>query len=310
LNRILVLRGGALGDFILTLPAIKLLRDAFPQAHLEILGYQHVIALAEKRFYADAIRSIEYGALAGFFAKDAALSPELAAHFGSFDLVLSYLFDPDAIFETNLKRCGTKRFIAGPAKLTGNEHAAQQLAQPLERLGLRLENRAAKIYLSEGDRELARGFLRDAGQPFIALHPGSGSETKNWPIQNWIEFGKFFLAQDRNILVVSGEADEERVRVLESTWDPERVQFAKHLPLPQVAALLENSTFVGHDSGISHLAAAVGARCILLFGPTDPVIWAPANASVTVLQTSERNLRSIGVEPVAAALRAARSSSR
>ncbi|MEY2499591.1 MAG: heptosyltransferase, partial [Verrucomicrobiota bacterium] len=66
MNRILVIRGGAIGDFILTLPAIKLLRDGFPSAHLEILGYQHIIVLAEKRFYADAIRSIEHRALAGF----------------------------------------------------------------------------------------------------------------------------------------------------------------------------------------------------------------------------------------------------
>ena len=70
MNRILVIRGGAIGDFILTLPAIKLLRDRFPRAHIEILGYKHIIALAENRFYADAIRSIESGSLAAFFAKD------------------------------------------------------------------------------------------------------------------------------------------------------------------------------------------------------------------------------------------------
>ena len=58
-QRILVIRGGAIGDFVLTLPAIKLLRDRFPDAHIEILGRKHIIALAEKRFYADATRSIE-----------------------------------------------------------------------------------------------------------------------------------------------------------------------------------------------------------------------------------------------------------
>ena len=64
LSRILVIRGGAIGDFILTLPAIKLLRDAFPCAHLEILGYRHIISLAEVSGYANATRSIEYGPLA------------------------------------------------------------------------------------------------------------------------------------------------------------------------------------------------------------------------------------------------------
>jgi len=67
--RLLVIRGGAIGDFILTLPAIKLLREAFPAAQLEILGYQHIVALAERRWYADATRSIEYSAMAGFFVR-------------------------------------------------------------------------------------------------------------------------------------------------------------------------------------------------------------------------------------------------
>ena len=51
-GRILVIRGGAIGDFILTLPAIRLLRENFPDAHIEILGYEHIIALADGRYYA------------------------------------------------------------------------------------------------------------------------------------------------------------------------------------------------------------------------------------------------------------------
>ena len=57
--RILIIRGGAIGDFILTLPAIKLLRENFPDAHIEILGYRHIVAVAEGRFYAESARSIE-----------------------------------------------------------------------------------------------------------------------------------------------------------------------------------------------------------------------------------------------------------
>ena len=54
-----MIRGGAIGDFILTLPALKALRDARPHAHIEILGYKHIAVLAENRFYAQAVRSIE-----------------------------------------------------------------------------------------------------------------------------------------------------------------------------------------------------------------------------------------------------------
>ena len=82
-----MIRGGAIGDFILTLPAIKALRDAYPNAHIEILGYKHIAALAENRFYAQGVRSIESAQLSRFFARDCDLPPDLANYFAGFDLV-------------------------------------------------------------------------------------------------------------------------------------------------------------------------------------------------------------------------------
>jgi len=302
MNRILVIRGGAIGDFVLTLPAIKLLRDRFPSARIEILGNKYIIVLAEKRFYADAIRSIEEGPLARFFAKGAVLPAELIAYFSSFDLILSYLFDSDEIFRENLTRCPIREVIAGPSKLSGHEHAAIQLARPLEQVGLHLQDSVAKIYPSREDREFARSFLGNTSARLIALHPGSGSETKNWPIENWRELGEHLFATDRRVLVIAGEADEERARLLETAWKDKPVRFAQHLPLPHLAALLEHSLFVGHDSGVSHIAAAVGARSILLFGPTNPDVWAPANSNVTVLRAPEGDLRLLDVESVIEAI--------
>ena len=302
MNRILVIRGGAIGDFILTLPAIKLLRDRFPRAHIEILGNTHIIALAENRFYADAIRSIESGPLATFFAKDAALPAALTEYFGSFDLILSYLFDPDGIFQNNLKRCGIKMFIAGPPKLSGHEHAALQLARPLEQIGLHLQNPAARIYPTGLDRNFARDLLGHSSKPVIALHPGSGSETKNWPIEKWKKLGEHLFSTDRTLLLIAGEADEERWRLLETAWKDKPVRFAKNLALPHLAALFETLVFIGHDSGVSHIAAAAGARSILLFGPSDPAVWAPANDNVTVLQAPKGDLRLLTVHKVIEAI--------
>jgi lipopolysaccharide heptosyltransferase III len=306
MNRILVIRGGAIGDFVLTLPAIKLLRDEFPQARIEVLGYRHIVALAERRFYADATRSLESGLLASFFANDTTLPVESAEYFGSFDLILSYLFDPDGIFHNSLKRCGADALIIGPSKLIEPEHAALQLARPLEQIGLRLKHPAARIYPSDADREFARNFLSDVTTPFIALHPGSGSETKNWPVENWEKLGEQLFATERSVLVITGEADKERLEVLETAWNDKPVRFARNLPLPHLAALFEDSVFIGHDSGISHIAAAAGARSILLFGPTDPAVWAPANAGVTVLRAPGGDLNSLAVDDVIAALKKTR----
>src|SRR3954469_7383678 len=258
MNRILVIRGGAIGDFVLTLPAIKLLRDNFPRAHLEILGYPHIAALAENRFYAEAVRSIEAGQLARFFARGSELPAELVDYFSSFELIVSYLFDPDEIFEENVRRCGAEDFLACSPKLSGRKHAARELARPLERLGLFLTHAAAQLYPSAADRELARDFLSARPRPILAVHPGSGSATKNWPIKKWQQLAEWLLASHcaASLLVIGGEADERQVKALRETLPASAVTFAMALLLPHLAAVLEQcALFIGHDSGVSHIAA-------------------------------------------------------
>jgi heptosyltransferase-2 len=301
--RILVIRGGAIGDFILTLPAIRLLRENFPDARLEILGYQHIVALAEGRYYADATRSIEYGAMAGFFVPHSELAPDLAEYFASFQQIVSYLFDPEEHFEKNLRRAGAKHILRAFAKIDDSQHAARQLARPLESLALYLEDHAAIVHPSEADRQFAARFLAECDdRPLLALHPGSGSPRKNWPLESWARLGRELL--DRvprpQLLLVGGEADHERLDALCAVWPDAPILVARDLALPHLAALLARARlFVGHDSGISHLAAAVGAPCLLLFGPTDPTIWAPANPLVRVIAAPEGDLSVLSVEMVA-----------
>ena len=308
MNRILVIRGGAIGDFILTLPALKALRDARPQAHMEILGYKNIAVLADERFYAQAVHSIEYGPLARFFARNSELPAEFADYFASFDLIVSYLYDPDQIFETNLRRCGVQNLICGPARIVENAgHAARQLARPIEALGINVVDLAERIFPSIEDRDFAREFLASLPQPIIAIHPGSGSREKNWPLENWISLfsaGSHFADLER-VLVISGEADKAQADQLVREWKNRDVRFAKNLPLPRLAAVLERSIFIGHDSGISHLAAAADANCILLFGPTDPNVWAPKNENVQVFRSPGGKLDDLRIETVEAALAAA-----
>jgi heptosyltransferase-3 len=306
MNRILIIRGGAIGDFILTLPALKTLREACPHAHIEILGYKHIAVLAENRFYAQAVRSIEYGPLSGFFAKNSELPAELADYFATFDLIISYLYDPDGIFENNLRRCRVKNLLCGPAKIVKtSDHAARQLARPIEELGIRVVDLTEKIFPSEEDRQFGREFLQTPSQPIIAIHPGSGSWEKNWPLQNWIQLfsaERWHVEKRPSLIVISGEADKAQAAQLEHTWKDQDIRFAKNLPLPHLAGMLEDSIFIGHDSGISHLAAAAGANCILLFGPTDPNVWAPRNENVRVLRAQSSKLSDLGIALVESAV--------
>jgi heptosyltransferase-3 len=293
-GRILVVRGGALGDFVLTLPALALVRRNFPDTEIEILGYPHIASLAEGRHYAGRVRSIEYAALAGFFARNGTLDKALCEYFAGFGQVISYLYDPDGIFEANLRSSGVKHYLAAYGKPAAR-HAALEWAAPLEKLALFLEDPAARLYPTHGDLAEATQWLGpvpDGGRR-LALHPGSGSASKNWRVEGWAAVGERFWEENPSgeIVLVGGEADQDALVYLEAAWAGKRVRRATGLRLPLLAAVLaECGHYAGHDSGVSHVAAAAGAHCVLLFGPTDPNIWAPANAGVRVIRAPLGNL--------------------
>jgi len=294
----LIIRGGAIGDFVLTLPALRLLREGFPGCRIEIVGYRHICSVAEGRYYADAVRSIEYAPMAGFFNPRSELDPALSDYFAGFGQVVSYLFDPDGFFEGNLRRCGVKNLISGDPRITGGQHAARQLARPMESLALFLDDEAARIFPADDDRAAAELVLRGLPSPLVAIHPGSGSEKKNWPLRFWKELISGIARSDATILVISGESDSGRVGELKKEF-PGRLVFLENLPLSTLGAVLARCTFfIGHDSGISHLAAAAGAGCMLLFGPTDPAVWAPRNPGVNVLRSPAGIMHNLPVEDV------------
>ncbi len=300
-GRILVIRGGAIGDFILTLPAIGLIRQNLPDVRIEILGYPSVTPLALSPNYADAVHSIEYAPLAGFFSRKPNLDSDMSAFFSGFQQVISYLYDPDAIFENNLRAAGVKNLLTGPGKLGDDIHAVHQLARPLENLAFFLEDTSAKYEELESDRLAVDAVLQNLPSPFVAIHPGSGGKKKIWPVENWRQVIKLLLAEGKSVVLVGGEADRENLASLEADF---RIPVIENLPLRTLGALLSRSElFLGHDSGISHLAAATGVPCLLLFGPTDPEIWAPLNPNVRVVLSTDGTMDGITPESVGTELK-------
>jgi ADP-heptose:LPS heptosyltransferase len=290
-NKILVIRGGAIGDFILTLPVLAALRAQFPNTQLELLGYPHIAQLAQAGKLVDAIHSIDARPLAGFFARRGQLNPKLADFFSSFAIIISYLYDPDQIFQENIARVSKAQFIAAPHRPDerAGTHATDVFLQPLRRLAIFDADPTPRLNLPSSNK-----------QPIIALHPGSGSEKKNWPEANWRELIQK-LGVGARLLLVGGEAEEGRLERLAAVAP---CQIARSLPLAGLAARLSAcSLFVGHDSGISHLAAALGVPTIVLWADTAEDVWRPRGDQVTVI----RNLGQISVETV---LNAVQSTSR
>lgn len=297
-GKILVIRGGAIGDFILTLPVLSALRKNFPGVRLEVLGYPHVARLALAGQLADGVRSIEAGPLAGFFAAGTQLDTGLRNYFASFAVIVSFLYDPDAIFQTNVSSCFHGQFIAGPHRPdeAAGIHATHTFLKPLERLAIFGADAVPRLRL-ETDSSITRGAC-------LAVHPGSGSESKNWPEPRWAGFlDRLVQETPWRLLLAGGEAEGTRLERLAAALPADRVEVARSLPLVELAGRLAACRgFVGHDSGISHLAAALELPTLVLWGHTSEAVWRPQGTHVRVLRPP-KGLATLPVEEVLAAVK-------
>ena len=303
MRRILILRGGALGDFIVTLPALATLRAAYPSAVIELAGNAPAAALAVSRGLLDAAHSQHESRWAALY-NSAPLRPDFATWLTSFDLILNFWPDPDATLARHFRDLSAPIFLTSSAHPTHAPAAAHYCA-PLRTLGLPKTDFFHPL-LARADARPFRGSDLSAlnsqlstSSP-IALHPGSGSPQKNWPLPRWLELAAWLRsAHAAELFIITGEAESPASRAALAPLGTN----AHALPLEDLVTRLTTCRyFIGHDSGISHLAAACGVPSLLLFGPTDPAIWAPPAEHVTVLRRSP-SLGSISLPDVQSALR-------
>ncbi|MCD5390464.1 glycosyltransferase family 9 protein [candidate division NPL-UPA2 bacterium] len=288
ISRILVIRGGALGDFILTLPAITFLRGHYPKAHLEIMGYHSMATLAET--YVDKISSIDQAELAPFFLKNGELPLRLIDYFRRFHLVVSYLSDPDSIFLRNLRRATSARILTGrPIPSDGNhQHAASHLLEALKPLGADGADTIPRVILNDGQRHWASQFwVKHRLDSVVAIHPGSGGEKKRWAEEKFAQVSDWVASRHKTkVLLIQGEADSRTASEVMSLVRSEKPLLIKDLGLIHLGAILERCPlFLGNDSGITHLAAAIGTPTVALFGPSNPDLWGPRGRRVAVLRS-------------------------
>lgn len=288
MQRILVLRGGALGDFLVTLPALALLRGRWPAAAIELVGNVTAAQLALERGWVAAVHSQHERRWAALYGSDP-LPPALCGWLDTFDLVINFWPDPDAELGRRFPTRPGQQFLQAPA-LPGSAPAAAHYCAPLAALGLESDNYHHLI-------APLVPIAAPAERP-ILIHPGSGSPRKNWPQENWLELIRQLPPP---VVLVLGEAESHPWRGI----DLPGVSRLEARPLEElVAHFSQCRLFLGHDSGVSHLAAACGAPCLLLFGPTDSAIWAPPSPRVKVIGPVG-DLNSLAVPAVRQAVAAA-----
>ncbi len=178
-----------------------------------------------------------------------------------------------------MKSCFTGQFVVGPHRPHDETtHATDLLLSPLKALA---------IFDADPQPRLALHTQEALQGNWIAIHPGSGSEKKNWPIEAWIELARSLQTNPGcNLLLVGGEAEGNKLEKLKASLDSGRVKVLKNQPLVEVARHLSAcEAYIGHDSGISHLAAALGLKGLILWGETNASIWRPRSPRMQLLES-------------------------
>ncbi len=302
---ILILKLDHIGDFVVALPALRHLRDAFPDAILTLvcgpwnaqlassLGwFDHVVAF---NAYDDA-RRIDPADQAGRLARFAALG------LGGFDLAIDMRHEPDtrpllvavdaaarAGFQAPRSAGGDRLDLVVP----DSQDALTAIGVPPLHAAVRMETLAATVAAqfarrtSAEARKLLRKIPPISPTRYVVLAPGAGAPIKRWPIERLTDLARALV--DRfgvDIIIVGGANDQDYAAAIAAALPSGRTSNRTvNAPLQTLPDLLMGaSLFIGYDTGPSHLAASLGVPTVCIFaGVSDPAVWHPLGEAVTIL---------------------------
>lgn len=278
-ERILLIRLSSIGDIVLTTPLIRALKNRFPDAEIDYLVkekyaelLQHHLALAEVIRFPDRggwrdLRDIRAQLLARRYTYI------LDLHKNQRSLILTHRQPAKAVMR--IKKYAARRFLLVKAGIN-----LYRTIVPVYRryllaaafLGVEDDGRGTELFVPEAVRQDARRRLRrrgaDEAMTIIALAPGAGFATKRWPVAYFAQVAQHLVAAGKICCVLGGPGDRalgEEIR----RQVPACVNFAGELSLLQSAAVLQQARLlITNDSGLMHIAEAVGTPVLAIFGST------------------------------------------
>ena len=294
IRRIVVIKLDHIGDVILSIPALANLRAHFPQAHIAMvvnsalepvagyIPYVDEVLCYNARFFDRSGRSKMFDLTLGM-----CFSREMRDR--EFDLIVdlrgsfaSLLFAMIARSKYRIDR-GTYLVQRKLGKTSlASEHEAEVNLDILSRAGLSTRSREMSMSLNKADMDSADLLLREAGEknsihPIVVIHAGVPTMIKCWSVEKYVRLADG-LSQEYNArtVFVGNESEKQAAQSIISSMNEKAINLSGGTTLGQLAAVLKKADlFVGNDSGPMHLASALSARVIGLFGPTSPQRFGP-----------------------------------
>jgi heptosyltransferase III len=275
LRNVLIFHTGALGDFLQTWPLGLALGRLYPQSRVIYITHSEKGALAEKALRLDS-GDIESG-WHHLFGDPAKLHEICRKKLTAAHSIFTFIATPGDPWMKSVAA------IAPAAKLIAISPGPwHQIRQSLSALPI-VHAAISQIESSITTRGI--GTIKPIETGPIAIHPGSGSPDKCWPIDFYLSLIEQLQSSGHSCRIFLGEVERHR-------WSPEeirRLQSAAETIQPGTyvdlfGELARCSAFIGNDSGPGHLAAMMGLNTMILFGPTDPAVWKPLGPRVHVVR--------------------------
>ncbi len=278
---LLILRQGALGDTLMLAPAAVCLSS---NHNLMVAGREPGISFLHP--VVDGVFDVERGGWHRLFSKGTSTGglPVVDP-----DVVVGFFADHDGVVAENLARFfpGSEALLFPPFPERGRSiHVAGYMAECLCAAGLPVdEGRAVSTALEEA---VLREGTAEGKMPLAVFHPGSGDSSKNHPVDMWrdlaLKIGGVPAGTIEHVVWLLGPAEMRNRAALEAALGTSGDETMICPGAAELSQMLEKcSLFVGHDSGVTHLAAMTGAPCLALFRGSDPVLWRPLGPAVEVV---------------------------
>jgi heptosyltransferase-2 len=318
-ERILVVRQhNQMGDMMLATPALRAIRETYPQAQIGIVTSTLNRGVLANSPFVDRVFTYDKQRPGSHVAMLQALRAQrfdlaIVLHTVSFSfttLMLGVLSGARVRIGSTAPHVGDSLTgsylnitlpLPGAAQLAGMNEAEHNLF-PLRAVGITTEDLSPLIVPGDASERWATGYASDSwreGTIKLAVHPGAGKTENIWKPENFAAVVNT-LAERRelSLAIIQGPADAESVRAFEAACHVAgaRVQGRS---ITDVAALMQRADLVlCNDTGVMHVACAAGARVLGIFGPTDPVRWAPRSPGLRVVRAPGGDLRALTPETV------------
>jgi ADP-heptose:LPS heptosyltransferase len=283
MTRALVWHQGALGDLILSLPALHAIKAGGKAACLHLISKTGIADILIHNRLADEVSSVDEGLYADFFI-DGPVSSRAAEFLGKFRSAFVFMKNVDEVFAENLRRHIPECFFIRTVPPEGRTiHVSSLQVGQLLQCGIGEKGMPplqAKSFLSGVHDKKA----------FITIHPGSGGKKKCWPIEKFLELMKLLDKEKKfYFYFILGPAEQRKLNEISGRFISNNninASIVADKPLSYISLLLKASSLhIGNDSGITHLASALGTPTIAVFGPTDPRVWGPLGRRAKIVMS-------------------------